>query len=319
MLKITHIVFSVLLSVIIVAGSCKAADEAKDAKGADEKLSEVKPTVRTIADKYREIKNQTVKLSDFTKVGEELTYRVSWKGIPAGTITLRTKRTKRVGDRKALNFEISIQSNDFLSMIYPVSSTITSLADTEDGRSYLFKRDLKEGRRRVDDRLQFDYDYKSADGRVEPVALYSKIKNGTTKSNTPLPIPGPMQDSLSIVYYMRSLKFNKEGDTHELLLGGHKRVDVVNVTAMEFVKKKTAVGTFDCVVVEPKGDEDSDSTNIVSTKGTAMIYLEKHTGIPVYMTVAVPFGNAVAVLSEHSMTDLDKYKLDDKEAGKAKE
>lgn len=275
------------------------------------KFSEVKPSAKSLRDRYHGITNPPASLDNVVQVGEKLEYQVRWQGIPAGTITLRAKRIKRINDRKAMTLEMHVASNDFLSFVYPVDSTITSLADTENGTSYLFRRRLAEGRRRVNDRLQFDYDYKWADGRVEAAAVYSKVDDGETKTKDPREIPGPLQDALSVVYYMRHLEFAEKGDSHQILLGSRKRVDIVTITAKEFAKRKLAgLGEYDCVVIEPKGDEDADRSNIVSTKGKADIWLEKSTGIPLFLSVDVPFGTATATLISTENTDLEKHRLD---------
>lgn len=309
-----------LTGILLCYGSAMAGEKT-DAKAVKvspiktangEKFSEVKPAAKNIREKYVDIRNAPVNLASTAQVGEKLTYLVRWKGIPAGTITLRVKRTKRIGDRKAMTLEMRVESNDFLSVIYPVQSTITSLADIETGQSYLFRRNLSEGRsRRVNDRLQFDYDYSTTDGTQEPVAIYSKVKDGETQTKSPQPIPGPLQDSLSVVYYMRHLDFEDEGDAHQVLIGSRKRVDVVSITARKFEQRKIDnFGTFDCVVVEPEGDEEADRTNIVSTEGKAMIWMEKHTGVPLHLQVKVPFGLATATLIEAEKADLDKHKVD---------
>ncbi len=295
------------------AGVSHAEEKVPEAKDEEARgqVTEVKPAARGIQDRYRNISNDAYALGDVAKVGEKLVYQVRWKGIPGGLITMRAKRTKRVGKRKALSLEMNIESNDFVSVFYEVNSTITSLAYTDTGASILMKRKLAEGRRRVDDRLQFDYEHVNTEGLVEPVSRYSKVNKGETKSSNPRPIPGPLQDSLSVVYYMRHLRFAEIGEEHLVLIGSRKRVDIVSIKAKEFARRRTPYGLFDCVVVEPKGEEKTDRTNIVAAKGAAKIYLEKSTGIPVFLSVAVPIGNATAELISAENVDLSTYMVQD--------
>lgn len=299
-----------LLLLVSFGLSCSAMAQEATTTDTGKKMSEVLPVVKTVQDRYSEVKNKDYRILDHAQVGEKLTYQVRWQGIPAGTITMQVKRLKRIGDRKALSLEMQIETNDALSFFYPINSTITSLADSEDGRSYLFRRDLREGRRRVDDRLQFDYAHKAADGQMEMVSKYSKVKDGETRVNTPRPIPGAVQDSLSTIYYLRHLSFKRPGDAHNFLIGSRKRVDKVSVKAEAFERKEIGdLGTFDCVVVKPSGDSEADRTNIVSTKGEAYFYLEKNTGVPVFLSIGLPIGRASATLIGAEKTALLKHRV----------
>jgi len=277
-----------------------------------EKQSEVLPAAVTLNAKiqkeYQGISNPPHRLDNVARVGEKLTYAVKWGFAPAGKATLRVKRKVSIRGRNAFAFEMQAQSNDFLHYIYPVDSTVSSVADIETGMSYLFKRDLREGRRQVDDRLEFDVTHKDAAGLVEPVALYSKVKGDTTERATPRPIPGPVQDSLSVVYYMRHLAFENIGDKHQVLVGSRKRVDVVTIEAKRFSRLDLGrLGSFDCIVVEPTGDKEAERSTLIAAEGSAEIWLEKNTRIPLMIVVDVPIGSIRVSLIQVENADLDKY------------
>jgi hypothetical protein len=241
-----------------------------------------------------------------TRIGEKLTYIVKWKGVPAGTAELEVKRQASVRDRPVYVVELRSESNDFLSLLYDVKSSVKSFVDAETGQSYLFKRNGREGPRQLNDQIEFDYESKAADGSVLPVSIYTKIKKEKPQANAPRPIPGTLQDSLSVIYYLRHLDLSEVGQTHQVLLGGRKQTDIASVTVLGFDRiALPKLGAFDCVKVEPKGDpQQAARANIVVVKGTAVFWLEKNTHIPLMVTVDIPVGSITLSLIRAEGTDL---------------
>ncbi len=278
------------------------------------KHSEVKPAVITLRDKMEKqcegVSNRPQRLDQVADVGERLVYQARWGGFPAGRITLRVKRRARVRGRFAFVLDLHAESNDFLDVFYRVDSTISSIADVETGMSYLFRRKLHEGRRRVDDRLEFDLTHKGSAGVVEPVAKYSKVEDDRTIRSDPRPIPGPLQDCLSVVYYLRHLAFEEVADEHRVLIGSRKSVDVATFTALRFEELNLGrLGRYSCVVVEPRGSKDTDRTTLVAARDRAEIWLERNTRIPLLIVVKVPIGSISARLIRAEKSPLEKHEL----------
>ena len=283
-------------------------DEADDDAG-EGRESQVMGATVGLQERYKNIVNKAYNLDTVARIGEKLTYLAKWKGIPAGTATLEVKRQAQIRGRPVYVVELHSISNDFLSLVYEVDSTIRSFIDVEDGRSHLFKRNGKEGRRNLNDSLEFDYTRKREDGVPEPVSVYSKMKNGQLTTNLPRPIPGPLQDSLSIIYYMRKLDLHEKGSCHEVLLGSRKRTDIVTIQVLgsEQITLPSKIGTFECIKVEPKGDPHADRTNIVVSKGTAVFWLEKNTRIPLMAEVDIPIGSLKLYLVKAENTPLAEF------------
>jgi len=275
------------------------------------KVSEVRPAVATLKDRYLGINNPDRRLDSVVQLGENLTYLAKWNGIPAGTISLKVWPTKRrVRDREAFLFELHSESNDFLSVFYEINSTIKSYADIATARSYLFRRSLREGRYRANDRLLFDYDHKDDEGMVAPVSRFARIRPDHVAAKEPLQIPGNLQDPLSIVYYLRHFDFTGVGTQHNVLMGTRRSTSLVQLTTIAEERiHLPQLGTFDCTVVEPKGDENADEDSLAKTKGYAHVWLEKNTRIPLMATVAIPIGKAAASLVSAENCILTKYRI----------
>lgn len=288
-----------------------SASTAEATPVAGRQVSEVKPSAANIRDRYQGKTNPDLRLDAVVQLGETLTYLGKWNGIPSGTISLRVWPTKRrVRDRQAMLFELHTESNDFLSMFYEVNSTLKSYADVESGRSYLFRRSLREGRYRANDRLQFDYDNRDDEGLVTPVSRFARIRPDHVTPKEPSPIPGNLQDPLSIVYYLRHFDFSGVGTSHTILMGTRKNTSLVQLTTIAEERIHIPqLGTFETSVVEPKGDENADPDSLAKTKGYARVWLEKHTRIPLMATVSIPIGKASASLISAENCVLDKFRL----------
>lgn len=287
---------------------------ANSANPTEKKDSEVLPAVITLTDKYHGVTNPDKNLDQVAKVGEKLEYALKWKGMPAGKAVMEIKRQRNLRGRLADEIELSYQTNNFVDAFYPVDSSVKSFVDVQSGASQMFKRKLREGRvkaRKVDDRLEFDQQFAWPDGRVAPASVYSKEKNGKTDKNEPLPLPGNVQDSLSAIYYLRNFKFDKVGDSHKMLVGSRKRVDIVTMTASSFEQIEVpGVGKFDAVVVNPEGDQDAERSTLLSTEGDVDIWLEKNSGIPLKIEVGVAsIGGVTVILTGAANSGLEQHDL----------
>ncbi len=274
-----------------------------------EKISEVKAGAVGLRERYHNLRNLSVRMDEVTRVGEKLTYLAKWRFVPAGEVTLQVRRVAKVRDRDALVFEMRTEANDFLSMFYEVNDSFKSFVDVADGKSYLFRRQVREGRYLANDRLEFDYAKVGELGLPEPVSQYSKYEaEKEPVFKTPRPIPGPVQDPLSIVYYLRHLKFDSLGASHQVLMGSRKQVSIVTFTAARFETLDLGeLGHFDCVVVSPKSSDTVGSDGLIVANGAAEIWLEKNTGVPLFAKVDIPVGTATIQLIKAENTDLVSY------------
>ncbi len=282
----------------------KASDEIRE----EERVSEVLNQDASYLSLFQTINNPDVRIQDFVKPGEELRYQAKWRGLPAGSIRCAAKRVAMLKNRPVFVFEMSVESNDFLSAFYPIKTNINSYVDADTGRSYLVRRRVSERNRDYKDRLEFKYDFRRDNGIPDPVSKYSRIgEDGKEEGNQPFPIPGNMQDILSTVYYIRGLDLTEVGDSCSFLLGGRKKPVITKVTVVgEEEVKVQGIGTFDCIIIEPFSDGTNLSGNFIATRGGERIWLEKNTRIPVQVSAELPkpLGSVMATLVQAENCEL---------------
>ena len=286
----------------------KASDEIRE----EERVSEVLNQDASYLSLFNSLCNPDVNLRRHVKTGETLRYQANWRGLPAGTIRCSAKRQVMLKGQPVFVFEVNVESNDFLSAFYPVKTSINSYVDADTGRSYLIRRRLSERSREYKDRLEFKYDFRRENGIPDPVSKYSKVdESGKEESALPFPIPGNMQDMVSVIYYIRGATgLNKVGDSCTLLLGGRKKpvVTTVRVIGDEEVSIPD-IGVFDCLVVEPETDGTNVSGNLLATRGGEKVWLEKNTRKPVMCSAELPkpLGAVVATLVQADNCELARY------------
>ena len=293
----------------ILGLSEKASDEMRE----EERVSEVLNQDADYRSLFRSVQNPDIQLNRYVKPGEELKFQAKWRGLPAGSIRLSTKRVAELKNRPVFVFELTVESNDFLSTMggYPVRTNINSYVDAGTGRSYLIRRRVAERNRTYQDRLEFKYDFRLPNGLPDPVSKYSLVgDNGKEMASQPFPIPGNMQDMVSIIYYVRGLNLKKVGDSCSLLLGGRMKPVITKITVVaEEEIAVPSVGTFDCLVVEPHTDGTNLSGNLVATRGGEKVWLEKNSLIPVMVSAELPkpIGNVTATLVQAENCELLRY------------
>ena len=124
--------------------------------------------------------------------GEKFTYRVSWLGLHAATAVMEVAPAPPADGRHLLRLLTTAVSSPAVTRFYPVDNRVESLVDEDTlaPQRLLFRR--REGKRKND----FDVTFHHAKGEV------LSIKDGQPST---IPIPSGTQDSISCLYYVRSL------------------------------------------------------------------------------------------------------------------
>lgn len=293
-------VYGFIAVIIITITSCAGISAEKD--------SAVDPAVVTLEQRYEYVQMPSQDLLDVANLGEKLVYMVKWKGIPAGEATFSVKPWQtKVNGRPAYYVVLETESNDFVSTFYEVRDKIKSYIDAETGHSLYFSRNIREGSYEADDFLQFDYDKK--------LQYYSslKVEDGEKQRNekAPRPIPGYLQDPLSVIYYLRHFDLSSDED-HLVLIGSRKNVGVLKLDVLKEERVTLPdLGVFDTYVVNLANGDTTKSNyepKIFVAKGKVTVWVEKHTNIPVMINVGVPIlGTADITLHHSSNSPLNKY------------
>jgi len=165
-------------------------------------------------------------------VGETLRYAMTILGVAGGELTLSAIPAELNG-RRTTKFEMSALSNNFLSKFFLVRDTIVSWIDPRSFRSLRFEKHTVEGKRARDELTEFDYE-----------------KGLARHEGASVPLEDATLDSLSSVYYLRTLKLDAEKPIEFQVFSGQPHMLRVEIQGRETLA--VPAGTFQTVRVEPK-------------------------------------------------------------------
>ncbi len=152
-------------------------------------------------------------------------------GVSGGEMTLTASRAELEG-RPTYKFEMSVVSNAFLSKFFLVRDTIVSWIDPKSFRSLRFEKHTVEGKRVRDELTEFDYEKRviRSEGEV-------------------FPLDDAMFDSLSSVYYVRTLQLDGDKPIEFQVFSGQPRALSVELKGRETIT--VPAGSFQTIRVEP--------------------------------------------------------------------
>ncbi|MBI2095486.1 MAG: DUF3108 domain-containing protein [Candidatus Omnitrophica bacterium] len=218
------------------------------------------------------------------RVGERLVYDVFWMGIPVGIGTLEVKEKTTVDGRRVFHLEATARTGAFLSKLYPVEDQVRSLVDAEKFYSIEFRKTLREGRYRADERVR--YDYAARKGYYE--SFWNK-----SKKEIPLGPGGYVRDILGVFYWFRLQKAEVGRSIKTVVNSEEKNWDVELRVLSRQTKEIKGRGAFDTILVEPK----TRLKGVLYRRGRALVYFTTDPRrLPVWITLKTPFGPVVGVL-----------------------
>ena len=213
--------------------------------------------------------------------GERLVYNITWLGINVGTGVLEVKPKESYQNKEAFRIISTARSNDLISFFFPVEDEIESWVDANGIFSYFIQISQHHGLRRVSKEVLFDQEQHQA----------TMVYKGKTRT---FPIPPRVQDSLSSLYFFRTLEDLPIGrsvfiDVHEskknwrleIQILGHERITV-------------PIGTFDTI----KTKATVQYEGVLMDKGDVYIWFTNdERKIPVLMKGRITIGTITATLA----------------------
>lgn len=150
------------------------------------------------------------------RVGERLTYDITFLNISAGTAVMEVSAADGAGDHPAGRFITTAVSSPKVTRFFPVDNRVESLTDltTLLPEHMTFRR--REGKKKED----IEYIFHRKDNTV------SATRGGVTEL---VPIPADTQDLISCLYYVRSLLPLKQGASQALTVYHDKKIRQVEV------------------------------------------------------------------------------------------
>lgn len=211
--------------------------------------------------------------------GETLTYNVSWsKVFSAGTVTMAVETELLPDKREVLKFAVQGRTTGLVNKVFPVNDTVQSVFDPQLMQSLSYSLRESYGKKKRLRITEFDHENKTA--------VY-KLNEDAPVTVT---IPDPVQDGLSVIYYLR---------TKEVLeIGRHLEIDVldsgknwmVEVAVLDREKIATAAGKFDTIKIRTLSKLQGGSVK----KGEAFIWLtDDDRKVPVLMKSKIKVGSFV--------------------------
>jgi hypothetical protein len=215
------------------------------------------------------------------KVGERLTYGLSWGIISAGTAAFEITERQMFDGRPVIKIVHTAKSNDFISAFYPINNRVETLLDEEAVYPYrlLFKR--REGKRKNDIEAIFDQTTHRA----------TVTKDGNTET---MEVPPAVQDTLSVLYFFRAFPTLAVGSSTIIHVNHDKKNYRLELRVEGAERLKGPLGEFDTVrilaIMPFKG--------LFLNEGNIRVWVTNDAArIPVLMKAKVVIGSVNATLT----------------------
>ncbi len=166
---------------------------------------------------------------------EDLLYRITWSGIPAGEAELKT-----IQGVKYINYQLTARSLPYLDIIYPVRIYEESTVSSGTRQPVRFYKKAREGLGRRENTAEVIFDMESGMAELR--------KDAEFKGR--LPIPKDVHDPLSCLFWYRSK--SGPGQDESLWITDGKKIIIGTAHVIKHEDIETPAGRFRTVLVEPK-------------------------------------------------------------------
>jgi hypothetical protein len=219
-------------------------------------------------------------------VGEYLEFGISYGMISAGWATMSIPEMIDCDNKKCYRIVSIANSNDFVSMFYPIRDTVESRVDSQGIFTRYFRKHLREGGYKTDKTTIFDQRRHLAITGKDTITTYAFV-----------------QDVLSSLYYIRTQNISPGED---IFIDNHtdKKNYPLKVIVHGRERVEVPAGKFDCLVVEPVMRYEG----IFKAKGKIKIWLtDDQYKIPVKMQSEVNMlGSISAKLKKFRYGEINK-------------
>jgi len=197
-------------------------------------------------------------------IGERLVYDMTWMGVPIGTAELWAKEKTTLGGREVFHVVGLMETNKFLSAIYPVRNEIHSWIDAETLTSVKFEKFISEGK---------------------------------TSSHEVMEFTKPTQDVISIFYWARLQPLEPGKTFRAVVTVDRKEWELEAVVLKRETLEIRRWRPVPTLLVEPRGRLAGQSQK----KGKSfMSFTDDPSKKPIRITYKAPFGIMAGVLAGES-------------------
>ena len=229
------------------------------------------------------------------KIGEKLTYDISFKGVSAGTAVIHAVEKTKYNGQEVVRLVHSVQSKEWINTIYKVENKAQSYLQIETLQPLRFDNQTRSGSRQLNEYVIFEPEKKTA-------KYYRKKKDETVFSlrTEHKETPQKIQDPLSLLYYIRQFQLEKDKWISIKVCTG-KRICELQLTSVKEKKLEIeGVGKFTAVKTDfkwlTKEGEQTQAEGLFASKGKLELWLDKETKIPLVMYAEIPVVGVVRVV-----------------------
>ena len=211
-------------------------------------------------------------------IGEELTYSISWNGIPVARVIATTEMDVLEG-REVLALRMRTKTAAFFNKIFKVDDLHESLIDLETFLPIQYTKNLKEGRYRCHEITTFDF--------VEKKAHYEHQVNGRKKEYD---IEEETRDVLSFMYFMRSESLKENQKPRYRMMADEKLYDLILHT---YSIEKIRLPAYNDKIPSLKMYPEAMFDGLFVRKGKATLWVSRDSRrLLTFAKIKVPFGRA---------------------------
>lgn len=218
------------------------------------------------------------------KPGERLVYSVRWMKVPVGKAVLHVKDMTEVNGKSAYHLIAYTRANRIIRLFYKVNDRITSYVEADSFRPLKFEKRLREGKRKKDEKIDFDWEKKEA--------VYLEFRGSKQKKRRIIPIVEGAQDALSCLYFLRGLPLEMGKECALKVVTEEKCWDLVIKPIKKTKVKLRKLGKFNALLIEPIVDFEG----LFVHDRKLRIWLDEETKIPLVMLADIPIGSIRLVL-----------------------
>ena len=197
-------------------------------------------------------------------VGEKEVYEIAYFGMAAGDFTTETLPYQAVNNRKVYHIRATAVSSSVFSIFYRLNDTVETFIDYEGLFSHRFHLILDESKQSRD-ALELN------DSEKAQTFYWNKwfhVERGYTETKEYAPIPAFSQDSLSSLYYLRTVPL-KDGDVFTFPVVSEGKYFEAVITVVRHEPMDTVMGRVQTVVLKP----DTRFQGVLQKRGDSYIWL----------------------------------------------
>lgn len=217
-------------------------------------------------------------------VGEKLTYQIQWGPLTAGQATLEVAGIETIDGHDCYHLVATAKTGGLAALLFRIETKTESWFDVKELCTRRFRQDRLEGKRRRTDEARYDY----IAGKLITTNL---IKQTSTVTN----LPGPAQDVISSLYYVRTQALAIDVESKFLVNMGGPRYDV---TVRPDARKQMyfrPVGNVQALRIEP----NPTLAIVAANKGRMWFWVSDDARkLPLLVASEMKIGNAKFILSE---------------------